>query len=181
MKNIIFFLILSLINYSLTKMHKNQSNLNKNHAIKNKGYRTILIRTELNATELEKLLNNNQTLISNKTIISEINDEYDNDTFYDDIDIEIEDEIEDNKTMPNLIDYKVKESKTSNYNSLLALNEEKYLNMGKYRKILLFLSLMMFIYVIICLNTLKKKKNVLKTYQLFELDFKQENLIIKND
>ena len=91
MKIFVFFLFSTfLINFTLSKRFKNKTHLNKNHTKKNNTHRTFLIRTELNITEIEKLLNNNKTLDINKTIVSEIDDDYENFTLPDEIDIEIE-------------------------------------------------------------------------------------------
>ena len=67
MKNIIFILLLFLlINLTFSKRNKNRTHLNKNKGIKNNTHRTILIRTDLNKTELEKLLNNNTLAINER-------------------------------------------------------------------------------------------------------------------
>ena len=179
MKKYASLLLLSLlINLSLSKGLKNQSHLSKNHGKKNNTHRTFLIRTELNITEIEKLLNRNQTLSNNSTLISEIDDENEN---YPELDIEIEDEIEDNSTRPELIDYKVKNTKTSETKAFLAMNDEKYVKQGKFGKFLLLISLIIFICAMIYFNNLKKNKKVVRTYKLFDFDIKEEKLIMKNE
>ena len=126
MKNIIFILLLFLlINLTVSKRNKNRTHLNKNKGIKNNTHRTILISTDLNKTELEKLLNNN-TLAINETLISEIDEENENDTFADEFDIEIEDEIDDNGTMPHLVDFLVNKNDTSEAKSFLSINNRNY-------------------------------------------------------
>ena len=182
MKIFVFFLFSTfLINFTLSKRFKNKTHLNKNHTKKNNTHRTFLIRTELNITEIEKLLNNNKTLDINKTIVSEIDDDYENFTLPDEIDIEIEDEIDDNGTMPQIIDYMVQESKSQETQYLFTINNEKYINKGRYGKIIPLLSFIIFIYAIIYFNTFKKNKQVVRTYRYFEVDFKEENLIEKNE
>ena len=115
---------------------------------------------------------------NNSTLISEIDDENEN---YPELDIEIEDEIEDNSTRPELIDYKVKNTKTSETKAFLAMNDEKYVKQGKFGKFLLLISLIIFICAMIYFNNLKKNKKVVRTYKLFDLDIKEEKLIMKNE
>ena len=181
MKNIIFILLLFLlINLTFSKRNKNRTHLNKNKGIKNNTHRTILIRTDLNKTELEKLLNNN-TLAINETLISEIDEENENDTFADEFDIEIEDEIDDNGTMPHLVDFLVNKNDTSEAKSFLSINNRNYEKKSKIGIYLPLINLIILIYALIYLSKLEKNSKIVKTYKFFDLDSKQQSLIIKNE
>ena len=176
MKNIIFLFVLSLlVNFSDSKRFKKSTISNK----KNNTYRTFLIKTELNKTEIENLFKNNDSLIQNNTIISEINDE--NEATTEEIDIEIEDEINDNGTMPYIIDFLDKKIKTSKEQSFLSINNQNYFQKSKFRKFLPLINLLFFIFALIYFNALKKNKKTLKIYKFFELDLKEEKLIVKNE
>ena len=176
MKNIIFLFVLSLlVNFSDSKRFKKSTISNK----KNNTYRTFLIKTELNKTEIENLFKNNDSLIQNNTIISEINDE--NEATTEEIDIEIEDEINDNGTMPYIIDFLDKKIKTSEEQSFLSINNQNYFQKSKFRKFLPLISLLFFIFALIYFNALKNNKKTLKIYKFFELDLKEEKLIVKNE
>ena len=179
MKTIIFPLVLCfLIDLIVSKRSKNKTNLNKVQGKKNNTHRSFLIRTELNKTELEKLLNNNQTLILNKTIVDEIDDE--NDTYADEYDIEIEDEIDDNVTMSHSVDFLAEQNKVSEAQSLLVVNDVKYAKKGKIGIILPFINLIFFIFVLINLNKWKNKEKSVRIYKLFDLDSKRENIQCRN-
>ena len=179
MKTIIFPLVLCfLIDLIVSKSSKNKTNLNKVQGKKNNTHRGFLIRTELNKTELEKLLNNNQTFL-NETIVDEIDDE--NDTYTDEYDIEIEDEIDDNVTMSHSVDFLAEQNKVSEAQSLLVVNDVKYAKKGKIGIILPFINLIFFIFVLINLNKWKNKEKSVRIYKLFDLDSKREKLIIKNE
>jgi hypothetical protein len=170
----------SLINLTVSKRNKNRTHLNKNKGIKNNTHRTILIRTDLNKTELEKLLNNN-TLAINETLISEIDEENENDTFADEFDIEIEDEIDDNGTMPHLVDFLVNKNDTSEAKSFLSINNRNYEKKSKIGIYLPLINLIILIYALIYLSKLEKNSKIVKTYKFFDLDSKQQSLIIKNE
>ena len=181
MKNIIFILLLFLlINLTVSKSNKNRTHLSKNKGIKNNTHRTILIRTDLNKTELEKLLKNN-TLAINETLISEIDEENEDDTFSDEFDIEIEDEIDDNSTMPDLVDFLVNQNDTSEAKSFLSINNRNYEKKSKIGIFLPLINLIILIYALIYLTKFEKNSKILKTYKLFDLDSKQQSLIIKNE
>ena len=181
MKNIrILLLLFLLINLTVSKRNKNRTHLNKNKGIKNNTHRTILISTDLNKTELEKLLNNN-TLAINETLISEIDEENENDTFADEFDIEIEDEIDDNGTMPHLVDFLVNKNDTSEAKSFLSINNRNYEKKSKIGIYLPLINLIILIYALIYLSKLEKNSKIVKTYKFFDLDSKQQSLIIKNE
>ena len=174
-----FFLLSMLINITLSKRFRKTSNLGKINSKKNNTLHTILITTELNKEEIEKILNKNGTIVCNRTSVSEIID--DNDDFPDEIDIEIEDEIIDNGTTPHLTDYLEKESKTIKSQSFLEKKSDNYVKKEKFGKFLPLMSLIIFIFALIHFNTIKMNKKVVKTYKIYDFDFKEESLIIKND
>ena len=177
MKNIIFLLVLC---FSIDLIDsKNKTHLDKVHGKKNNTHRTFLIRTGLNKTELEELFNKNQSLVLNGTTVSEIED--DNETFSEELDIEIEDEIDDNRIIPHLVDFFDKENNISEAQSLLAINNRNFEKKGKIGIILPFLNLIFFIYVLIYLNKWKNNKKSVRVYKLFDLSSKEQNLIIKNE
>ena len=179
MKNILLLLLLSLlINLVTSKRFKNKTYLGKIHNKKNNTLRTFLITTELNKTEFEKLLSMNGTLIKNETLISEMAE---NDDFPDEIDIEIEDEIIDNGTNPELNEFLAIEKEHTEAKSFLSTNNDMNIKKSKFGKFLPIFSLILFIYAMIYFNKLKKNKKVIKTYKLFDFDFKEEGLIVKDD
>ena len=179
MKNILLLLLLSLlINLVTSKRFKNKTYLGKIHNKKNNTLRTFLITTELNKTEFEKLLSMNGTLIKNETLISEMAE---NDDFPDEIDIEIEDEIIDNGTNPELNEFLAIEKEHTEAKSFLSTNNDMNIKKSKFGKFLPIFSLILFIYAMIYFNKLKKNKKVVKTYKLFDFDFKEEGLIVKDD
>ncbi len=179
MKNILLLLLLSLLlNLVTSKRFKNKTYLGKIHNKKNNTLRTFLITTELNKTEFEKLLSMNGTLIKNETLISEMAE---NDDFPDEIDIEIEDEIIDNGTSPELIDFLAKEKEHAETKSFLSMDNEMNVKKSKFGKFLPFLSLIFLIYAMINFNKIKRNKKVVKTYKLFDFDFKEESLIVRDD
>ena len=180
MRRILYFFLLSfLINIALSKRFRNKTHLGKTNSKKNNTLHTILITTELNKEEIEKLLNKNGTIICNRTSVSEIIN--DNDDFPDEIDIEIEDEIIDNGTTPHLTDYLEKESKTIKTQSFLVKNSDNYVKKEKLGKFLPLMSLIIFIFALIYFNKIKMNKKVVKTYKIYDFDFKDESLIIKNE
>ena len=179
MKNFLLLLLLSLlINLVTSKRFKNKTYLGKIHNKKNNTLRTFLITTELNKTEFEKLLSMNGTLIKNETLISEMAE---NDDFPDEIDIEIEDEIIDNGTNPELNEFLAIEKEHTEAKSFLSTNNDMNIKKSKFGKFLPIFSLILFIYAMIYFNKLKKNKKVIKTYKLFDFDFKEEGLIVKDD
>ena len=176
MKNLTFLMILFfLFNLSLSKKSQNQAH---SHLKKNGTRRTYLIRTELNKTEIAKLLNANETETENGTIISEIIDDED---YPNEVDIEIEDAIMGNDTTTHITDYLETDVKNSETKILLAMNNENEIKKSKLTKFLPFLSLIIFIYALIYFNKMKKNKKIVKTYKLFDLDFRKENLITKDE
>jgi len=176
MNNNFFLLILFLsVNLAVSRGFIKSNISNK----KNNTHRTFLIRTELNKTEIEKLFKNNNSFTVNQTIISEINN--DNETFAEDIDIEIEDEIHDNGTMPYIIDFLTKQNQTSEEQALLSENNQIFVQRRKIGKFLFLISLIIFIYAMIYFNGLKKSEKLVKVYKFFELDFKEEKFIVKNE
>ena len=179
MKNILLLFLLSLlINLSESKRFKNKTYVGKIHNKKNNNLRTFLITTELNKTEFEKLLRMNGTLNKNETLISEMSE---NDDFPSEIDIEIEDEIIDNCTDPELTEFLAKEKNHTEAKSFLSTNNDINIKKSKFGKFLPFCSLILFIYAMIYFNKLKNNKKVVKTYKLFDFDFKEEGLIVKDD
>ena len=181
MKNILFiFLLFLLINLTVSKRNKTKTHLNKNPGKKNNTHRTLLIRTELNKTELEKLLNNN-TLAINESLISEIDNENENDTMSEELDIEIEDEIDDNGTMPHLVDFLVDQNNVSEAQSFLAMNNKQIEKKSKIGIFLPLFNLIIFVYALFYLSKLEKNKKLVKAYKFFDLDSKQQSLIIKNE
>ena len=142
MKNILLLLLLSLlINLVTSKRFKNKTYLGKIHNKKNNTLRTFLITTELNKTEFEKLLNMNGTLIKNETLISEMAE---NDDFPDEIDIEIEDEIIDNGTNPELNEFLAIEKEHTEAKSFLSTNNDMNIKKSKFGKFLPIFSLILF-------------------------------------
>ena len=120
----------------------------------------------------------NGTLIKNETLISEMAE---NDDFPDEIDIEIEDEIIDNGTNPELNEFLAIEKEHTEAKSFLSTNNDMNIKKSKFGKFLPIFSLILFIYAMIYFNKLKKNKKVIKTYKLFDFDFKEEGLIVKDD
>ena len=180
MKNILSILfIFLLINLCKSKRFKNKTYLGKIHNKKNNTLKTFLITTELNKTEIEKLLNISGTYNKNETLISEMNE--DNEDYQEGIDIEIEDEIIDNGTSPELIDFLAKEKEHAETKSFLSMDNEMNVKRSKFGKFLPFLSLIFLIYAMINFNKIKRNKKVVKTYKLFDFDFKEESLIVRDD
>ena len=177
MKNIIFLLVLCFLIDLIDS--KNKTHLDKVHGKKNNTHRTFLIRTGLNKTELEELFNKNQSLVLNGTTVSEIED--DNETFSEELDIEIEDEIDDNGTMPHLVDFLVNKNDTSEAKSFLSINNRNYEKKSKIGIYLPLINLFFLIYALIYLSKLEKNSKIVKTYKFFDLDSKQHSLIIKNE
>ena len=178
MKNILLLLLLSLlINLFESKRFKNKTYLGKIHNKKNNTLRTFLITTELNKTEFEKLLRMNGTSIKNETLISEMADG----EIPEEIDVEIEDEIIDNCTDPELTEFIATEKKHTEAKSFLSTNNDVNIKKSKFGKFLPICSLILFIYAMIYFNKLKKNKKVVKTYKFVDFDFKEEGLIVKDD
>ncbi len=71
--------------------------------------------------------------------------------------------------------------KNSETKILLAMNNENEIKKSKLTKFLPLLSLIIFIYALIYFNKMKKNKKIVKTYKLFDLDFRKENLITKDE
>ena len=179
MKNILFILLLSLLIYlSESKGFRNKTYLGKIHNKKNNSLKTFLITTELNKTEFEKLLSMNGTLTKNESLIKEMDK---NGEFPEEIDIEIEDEILDNGTSPELTEFLAKEETHNEAKSFLSTNNDVNIKKSKFGKFLPFCSLIFFIFAMIYFNKLKKNKKVVKTYKFFDFDFKDESLIVKDD
>ena len=181
MKNIIFFLFFYLaINLCLSKQLKNKTHFNKTHENKNNTQRAYLIKTNLTILEIEKLLNqsiNNNNISLN---ISELDDD-DDELYSEEIDVEIEDQIMDNFTNPEIVDFKEKNNNLSEAKSFIAITNEKNVKKGIFGKLFQILSIIIFIYAIIYLNNLKKDNKVVKAYKFFDLDFKEDYLISKSD
>ena len=178
MRIILYFVLLSLvINITLSKKFRNKNHLGKANNKKNNTLHTLLVTTELNKEEIERILNKNGTVTCNRTLVSEV---IDNKDFQDDIDIEIEDEIIDNGTTPHLTDFLEKETKTVKSQSFLEKNNEHIIKKEKFGKILPLMSLIIFVFALIHFNKIKINKKVIKTYKIYDFDFKEENLIIKN-
>ena len=179
MKNILFILLLSfLINLLESKGFRNKTYLGKIHNKKNNSLKTFLITTELNKTEFEKLLAMNGTLTKNETLITEMAKDG---KFPEEIDIEIEDEIIDNGTSPELTEFLAKEEAHTEAKSFLSTNNDVNIKKSKLAKFMPFCSLIFFIFAMIYFNKLKKNKKVVKTYKFFDFDFKDESLIVKDD
>ena len=179
MKNILFILLLTLlINLLESKGFRNKTYLGKIHNKKNNSLKTFLITTELNKTEFEKLLAMNETLTKNETLITEMAKDG---KFPEEIDIEIEDEIIDNGTSPELTEFLAKEEAHTEAKSFLSTNNDVKIKKSKFSKFMPFCSLIFFICVMIYFNKLKKNKKVVKTYKFFDFDFKDESLIVKDD
>ena len=179
MKNILFILLLTLlINLLESKEFRNKTYLGKIHNKKNNSLKTFLITTELNKTEFEKLLAMNGTLTKNETLITEMAKDG---KFPEEIDIEIEDEIIDNGTSPELTEFLAKEEAHTEAKSFLSTNNDVKIKKSKFAKFMPFCSLIFFICAMIYFNKLKKNKKVVKTYKFFDFDFKDESLIVKDD
>ena len=177
-KSLFFFLSLSLIvNLVELKEFKNKTHLNKTHANKNSTQRAFLIKTNLTKTDIEKILNQSNIIISNTSngiIVSEIDD----DLYPDELDIEIEDEIMDNYTKPMIVDFTEKESNISEAKSFIVINNEKNSKKGIFWKFIQFLSIIIFIYGLIYLNNLKKSKKDYKSRKFYEFDLRDDDYLI---
>ena len=69
--NFFLLLLFLLVNLAVSKRFIKNKNANK----KNNTYRTFLIRTQLNKTEIENLFKNNNSSTKNQTLISDINND----------------------------------------------------------------------------------------------------------
>ena len=83
--------------------------------------------------------------------------------------------------MPYIIDFLTKQNQTSEEQALLSENNQIFVQRRKIGKFLFLISLIIFIYAMIYFNGLKKSEKLVKVYKFFELDFKEEKFIVKNE